>query len=464
MATTRQSSTPTPLTSMMVHPDLLIDGQGTETPWSQSDEHALSRQATVTALNSSSRSLIPRFVGPSSGTPERTRTPESRPSPNVAISAQDLALHPMLTIVLTPHQPVAAGSSVAQAPTRRVLTDGITLKLGRRVRNRDQQTANAQSTISAGTSSAANVASGVSFPFTSKPAMTAAGVPLNNPASRKGSDCVFFNSKVVSRCHAELWTRDGEVYLKDTASSSGTFLNRLRLSPSGKESRPYLVRSGDLIQLGIDYVGTPQKEDVVRETYKAPMLQIKIVQDTSRPPTKSKPLLRHLFQEALGALLTLANPYSSNRNAKCACVRSNPQHPAPDPPQCVICLSGMGPYQALFLAPCSHAYHFKCVKSILYQGHMFSCPLCRQAANLDASVSMDSLCDLANGIDSEDNEGEKPSLDIALAHDDIMDYSSSPTVQDIHDTSGAREALEGLSLESSAKPQIHTLSRSQSTS
>ena len=51
---------------------------------------------------------------------------------------------------------------------------------------------------------------------------------------------------------------DGTVQIKDVGSSSGTFLNRLRLSSSGKESKPFTVKSGDLIQLGVDYQG---KED-----------------------------------------------------------------------------------------------------------------------------------------------------------------------------------------------------------
>ncbi|KAJ3133281.1 hypothetical protein HK100_004496 [Physocladia obscura] len=66
---------------------------------------------------------------------------------------------------------------------------------------------------------------------------------------------VWFKSKVVSRGHAEMWLRDGQVYLKDTGSSSGTFLNKMRLSPSGKLSRPYPLKDGDVIQLGIDYQG-----------------------------------------------------------------------------------------------------------------------------------------------------------------------------------------------------------------
>lgn len=38
-------------------------------------------------------------------------------------------------------------------------------------------------------------------------------------------------------------------------SSSGSFLNRLRLSASGKESRLFPLKSGDIIQLGVDYQG-----------------------------------------------------------------------------------------------------------------------------------------------------------------------------------------------------------------
>ena len=71
---------------------------------------------------------------------------------------------------------------------------------------------------------------------------------------------IAFRSKVVSRAHAELWLgKDGQVYFKDIGSSSGTFLNRLRLSPSGKESRPYPLKSGDTVQLGVDYQGRQEE-------------------------------------------------------------------------------------------------------------------------------------------------------------------------------------------------------------
>ena len=68
-------------------------------------------------------------------------------------------------------------------------------------------------------------------------------------------DDIWYMSKVVSRIHAEMWYKDGQVYIRDIGSSSGTFLNKMRLSPSGKESRPYPIKAGDILQFGIDYKG-----------------------------------------------------------------------------------------------------------------------------------------------------------------------------------------------------------------
>lgn len=60
---------------------------------------------------------------------------------------------------------------------------------------------------------------------------------------------------------------------------------------------------------------------------------------------------------------------------------------------CCICIGPIAPYQALFFAPCSHCYHFKCVAYLVSQSPMFQCPLCRQVANLTASVSSESLAE-----------------------------------------------------------------------
>ena len=66
---------------------------------------------------------------------------------------------------------------------------------------------------------------------------------------------VGFKSKVVSRKHCEFWCSNGQWYVKDVKSSSGTFLNHIRLSQPNAESRPYPVNDGDVVQLGIDFRG-----------------------------------------------------------------------------------------------------------------------------------------------------------------------------------------------------------------
>lgn len=66
---------------------------------------------------------------------------------------------------------------------------------------------------------------------------------------------IGFKSKVVSRRHCEFWCSQGQWHIKDVKSSSGTFLNHIRLSQPNIESRPFPVNDGDVIQLGIDFRG-----------------------------------------------------------------------------------------------------------------------------------------------------------------------------------------------------------------
>lgn len=76
-------------------------------------------------------------------------------------------------------------------------------------------------------------------------------IPNNTPSAAP----VGFKSKVVSRRHCEFWYDEGKWYIKDVKSSSGTFLNHIRLSPPGTESKPFPVNDGDIVQLGIDFKG-----------------------------------------------------------------------------------------------------------------------------------------------------------------------------------------------------------------
>lgn len=73
--------------------------------------------------------------------------------------------------------------------------------------------------------------------------------------SRPSDAPVGFKSKVVSRRHCEFWNENGQWFVRDVKSSSGTFLNHVRLSAPGVESKPWAVKDGDIIQLGIDFKG-----------------------------------------------------------------------------------------------------------------------------------------------------------------------------------------------------------------
>lgn len=80
------------------------------------------------------------------------------------------------------------------------------------------------------------------------------GVPLPNPTEPSDAP-VGFKSKVVSRKHCEFLYVNGQWHIKDVGSSSGTFLNHMRLSQPNMVSRLYSIKDGDIVQLGIDFRG-----------------------------------------------------------------------------------------------------------------------------------------------------------------------------------------------------------------
>ncbi|KAI9197404.1 uncharacterized protein BJ171DRAFT_570793 [Polychytrium aggregatum] len=242
---------------------------------------------------------------------------------------------------------------------------------------------------------------------------------------------VWFTSKVVSRNHAEIWSKDGLVYIKDIGSSSGTFLNKMRLSPSGKESRPYPIKEGDTIQFGIDYKGKEEGKypsmarcsfdghgrlwmfGIRNDIYKSVNLKLGFY-DQSWIKTQRQNANPVRFRTALRQLLAATNPYATH---------GQHEEDAAAPTECCICIGVIGPFQALFIAPCSHCYHYKCVGQLLAQSAMFQCPLCRQVANLAASVSVESLCEIA-----EDGESKGP-LQIATP----LITTNTPVATDLND-------------------------------
>ncbi|KAI8881464.1 SMAD/FHA domain-containing protein, partial [Backusella circina FSU 941] len=172
-------------------------------------------------------------------------------------------------------------------------------------------------------------------------------------------DRIAFKSKVVSRGHAEIWIENNHYYIRDTKSSSGTFLNRARLSPPNQQSSAFLLHDGDIIQLGIDYQGGKQ------ELFRCVKMRIEI---------------KNQVKESNSSYCL--NSFKSQRKVT-DITSSN------DIEECCICLYAIAPFQALFVAPCSHAFHFKCCYPLLNNYPGFNCPLCRTYADLDANVAIE---------------------------------------------------------------------------
>lgn len=73
----------------------------------------------------------------------------------------------------------------------------------------------------------------------------------------------YFDSKVLSRQHAEVWAdRNGKIWIRDVKSSNGTFVNGLRLSPENRDSEAHELHEQDTLELGIDIVSEDQKSIV----------------------------------------------------------------------------------------------------------------------------------------------------------------------------------------------------------
>jgi len=64
----------------------------------------------------------------------------------------------------------------------------------------------------------------------------------------------YFDCKVLSRTHAMIMYDEGKFFLLDTGSSNGSFVNNIRLSKCGEESKITQIYTGDLLRFGSDVV------------------------------------------------------------------------------------------------------------------------------------------------------------------------------------------------------------------
>ncbi|KAE8386688.1 FHA domain protein [Aspergillus alliaceus] len=186
------------------------------------------------------------------------------------------------------------------------------------------------------------------------------GLPVANPTEPSDAP-VGFKSKVVSRKHCEFLYMNGQWHIKDVGSSSGTFLNHMRLSQPNMASRLYTVKDGDIVQLGIDFRGG---EEMI---FRCVRIRIECNRSWQQQPNEFNKNTESLIKN-LGKGDTA--DYSGCR-------------------ECSICLgSVLRPYQCLFMAACAHVWHYKCVSRLIHTPDypMFQCPNCRAYTDLSAEV------------------------------------------------------------------------------
>ncbi|KAK5997583.1 E3 ubiquitin-protein ligase DMA2 [Cladobotryum mycophilum] len=239
------------------------------------------------------------------------------------------------------------------------------------------------------------------------PSHAMANMPGNQPSAAP----VGFKSKVVSRRHCEFWYENGKWFIKDVKSSSGTFLNHIRLSPPQQESKAFPVNDGDIVQLGIDFKGG---EEMI---FRCVKMRLELNRGwQNKPNTFNMAAHKRLRTMAAGN-----NTGGSNATSQ----------------DCSICLNSIAPCQSLFVAPCSHTWHFKCVRSLLTspQYPIFICPNCRAGADLEADVEepddewqryqeQEEKASSTNGNPSVPETAVPDPIPTALVHDiDIMDLT-----------------------------------------
>ncbi|KAL2826509.1 hypothetical protein BDW59DRAFT_145283 [Aspergillus cavernicola] len=216
------------------------------------------------------------------------------------------------------------------------------------------------------------------------------GLPIPNPSEPSDSP-VGFKSKVVSRKHCEFIYLNGQWHIKDVGSSSGTFLNHMRLSQPNLPSRLYTIKDGDIVQLGIDFRGG---EEMI---FRCVRIRIECNRSWQQQPNEfnknTESLIKNLGKGE-------AADYSGCR-------------------ECSICLgSVLRPYQCLFMAACAHVWHYKCVSRLIHTPDypMFQCPNCRAYTDLSAEVD-----------DTNDYEAESPKGEASDGIEEPADATRSTT-------------------------------------
>jgi hypothetical protein len=202
----------------------------------------------------------------------------------------------------------------------------------------------------------------------------------------------------------------------------------MRLSHAGVESRAFPLKDGDILQLGVDYQGGTE------EIYRCVKIRVEIGREWQAQPNAFKWVhfavspfgarklmecyfLQHQRTGAITTAIKHCTPSSRSwrrgcgQNRHCLEIQSERERLLHlyvqldfksrmcDSASRSSSLPGLFPVtvcQALFIAPCSHSFHYKCIRGTLLEHHPgFSCPLCRSFHNLEADVEVELLEDTA---------------------------------------------------------------------
>ena len=289
----------------------------------------------------------------------------------------------MHRIRLVPH--LEATRSLHFEPIERDVKEGASaIKIGR-FTDRQPSHLDNSATVGANGHDAAAGGADSSFSTVGQPGARGGAIPISGSHGGPGridSSRVAFKSKVVSRGHAEVWCEaGGKFFIRDTKSSSGTFLNHIRLSAPNVESRAFSIKDGDVIQLGVDYQGGTE------EIYRCVKMRVELNRGWQREANQfNVNALRQL--RALQGTSVQTGASGKDKEVGSAALPTNRDNVSVT--DCCICLFSVTVCQALFIAPCSHVFHYKCIRPMLTLHHPgFSCPLCRTFADLDADVEED---------------------------------------------------------------------------
>jgi hypothetical protein len=110
----------------------------------------------------------------------------------------------------------------------------------------------------------------------------------------RNSSWLLTKALVVSRHHCEIYNQEGQFYLCDVGSSSGSFINGRRVSEEGERSKPILLANGDLIQIGVQVTEDTDEETPLEHLCVQTLVLLAFAKKTSMIGSLIEPIARHL--------------------------------------------------------------------------------------------------------------------------------------------------------------------------